>query len=73
MQARVLNLLHDLKERRGLTMVFISHDLAVVRNVCDRVAVMYPGKVVEETTVDALFCPAVPPLHVRLARGGPRT
>lgn len=54
-QAQVLNLLHDLKERRGLTMVFISHDLAVVRNVCDRVAVMYLGKVVEETTVDALF------------------
>lgn len=54
-QAQVLNLLHELKQTHHLTMVFISHDLAVVRNVCDRVVVMYLGKVCEEATVESLF------------------
>ncbi|WP_019630321.1 ABC transporter ATP-binding protein [Actinomadura atramentaria] len=54
-QAQILNLLEDLKERYGLTLVFISHDLAVVKNVCDRVAVMYLGKVVEVAPADALY------------------
>lgn len=54
-QAQVVNLLRDLQEKDGLTMVFISHDLKVVRNICDRVAVMYLGKVVEEASSDELF------------------
>ena len=46
-QAQILNLLEDMKERYGLTLLFISHDLAVVKNVSDRVAVMYLGKLCE--------------------------
>lgn len=46
-QAQILNLLEDLKERYGLALLFISHDLAVVKNVSDRVAVMYLGQVCE--------------------------
>jgi len=54
-QAQVLNLLADLKERRGLTYLFIAHDLAVVRHLADRVAVMYAGKLVEVAPADALY------------------
>ena len=46
-QAQVLNLLQELKEKLGLTLLFIAHDLSVVEHVCDRIAVMYVGKLVE--------------------------
>jgi oligopeptide/dipeptide ABC transporter ATP-binding protein len=54
-QAQVLNLLQELKERLGLTILFVAHDLAVVEHMCDRIAVMYVGKLVELATTDALM------------------
>ena len=54
-QAQILNLLDDLKARHGLTMIFIAHDLAVVKNVSDVVAVMYLGKLCEIASPDDLY------------------
>ena len=60
-QAQILNLLEDMKARYKLTLVFIAHDLAVVRNVSDRVAVMYLGKLCEVAPADDLYrAPAHP-------------
>jgi peptide/nickel transport system ATP-binding protein len=60
-QAQILNLLEDLKQRYGLTLIFITHDLAVVKNVSDRVAVMYLGKICEVAAPDQLYAnPAHP-------------
>jgi peptide/nickel transport system ATP-binding protein len=54
-QATILRLFADLRDRLGLTMIIISHNLAVVRQLSDRVAVMYLGRVVEEGAADELF------------------
>ena len=54
-QAQVLNLLHGLQQRLGLTYLFISHDLGVIRYICDRVAVIHRGEIVEEGPADEIF------------------
>jgi len=54
-QAQILNLLEDLQDRLDLTYLFITHDLSVVRYLCDRVAVMYVGKIVELVDTETLF------------------
>ncbi|MEO7555408.1 MAG: oligopeptide/dipeptide ABC transporter ATP-binding protein [Acidimicrobiales bacterium] len=54
-QAQILNLLEEMKARYGLTLVFIAHDLAVVKNVSDRVVVMYLGKLCEVASPDGLY------------------
>jgi peptide/nickel transport system ATP-binding protein len=60
-QGQIINLLEDLQERLGLTYLFIAHDLAVVRHISDRVAVMYLGRIMELTDRDELYAnPAHP-------------
>lgn len=59
-QAQVINLLNDLRDKMGLTILFVAHDLSVVKYFSDRIAVMYFGKLVELTTSDELFAH---PLH----------
>jgi oligopeptide/dipeptide ABC transporter ATP-binding protein len=59
-QAQIVNLLDELKEQLGLTVLFIAHDLAVVAHICDRIAVMYLGKLMELAPTEALFAA---PLH----------
>ena len=60
-QAQILNLLEDLKVQYGLTLLFIAHDLAVVKNISDRVGVMYLGKLCETSESDELYArPAHP-------------
>ena len=54
-QAQILDLILDLVERRNLTLLFISHDLSVIRHICDRVAVMHHGKLVEQADTEQLW------------------
>ena len=54
-QAQILNLLKDLQEQLGLTMLFISHDLPVIRQMCDRVGVMRHGELLEVADTETLF------------------
>ncbi|MDQ8732264.1 ABC transporter ATP-binding protein [Bradyrhizobium sp. LHD-71] len=70
-QAQVVNLLCDLQDRLGLTMLFISHDLRVVRQVSHRVAVMYLGQIVETGSADDLFSAPLHPYTRALVSASP--
>ena len=54
-QAQIINLLLDLKEQTGMSMIFISHDLSIVRHICDRVLVLYKGEIVEVADAETLY------------------
>jgi peptide/nickel transport system ATP-binding protein len=71
-QAQIVNLFMDLREEFGLTYLFISHDLGVVRHVSDRVIVMYLGRVVEEGPAEELFDRPNHPYTKALIEGVPR-
>ncbi len=73
-RAQILNLLVDLQRRLGMAYLFVSHDLAVVRHICDRVAVMYLGRLVEVADRDTLFATPKHPytLRANVGRAGGR-
>jgi peptide/nickel transport system ATP-binding protein len=70
-QAQIINLLEEMKQRYGLTMLFISHDLAVIKNISDRVAVMYLGKLVEIAPADELYSQPMHPYTLGLLASVP--
>ncbi|MHA7874131.1 ABC transporter ATP-binding protein [Roseivivax sp.] len=71
-QAQILNLFMDLRDEFGLTYLFISHDLAVIEHIADRVLVMYLGRVVESGPTEALFSDPAHPYTRSLIEGVPR-
>jgi peptide/nickel transport system ATP-binding protein/oligopeptide transport system ATP-binding protein len=71
-QAQILELLNDLRVRTGMSMILITHDLGVVASTCDRVAVMYAGRIVEEAPVDRLFSDPRHPYTQGLLRAVPK-
>ncbi|NVO00145.1 MAG: ABC transporter ATP-binding protein [Geobacteraceae bacterium] len=71
-QAQIINLLHDLKQLRGLSLLFISHDLAVVKNISDRVAVMYLGRLCEVAPCTGFFLAPAHPYSSALIAAVPR-
>jgi oligopeptide/dipeptide ABC transporter ATP-binding protein len=71
-QAQILELLRDIRARTGMGMILITHDLGVVAETCDRVAVMYAGRIVEEASVERLFADPRHPYTQGLLRAVPR-
>ena len=71
-QAQVLNLLKDLRDELGLTMLLVAHELGVVRHMCDRVAVLYLGRIMETGTADEIFADARHPYTRGLLAAVPR-
>ncbi|HEY1571721.1 MAG TPA: oligopeptide/dipeptide ABC transporter ATP-binding protein [Pseudonocardiaceae bacterium] len=71
-QATIINLLSDLKRTLDLSMIFVSHNMAVVRQICDRTSVMYLGRIVETGVTDAVFDSPVHPYTQLLLKSVPR-
>jgi ABC-type oligopeptide transport system ATPase subunit len=65
-KAQIINLLQDLQAEMGLSILFISHDLSVVRSLCDRVAVMWNGRIVEEAATETIFTGSLHPYTAAL-------
>ena len=70
-QAQILSLLDDLKERLGMATLLVTHDMGVVAGRTDRINVMYAGRIVETAPTDELFSAHAPPLHAGAARLDP--
>jgi len=71
-QAQILELIHELRDDLGMSVLFVTHDLGVVQDLCDRVAVMYAGQVVETTSVHDIFAEPRHPYSVALMQSRPR-
>ena len=72
-QSQILNLLSELKEKEGLTYLFISHDLSVVRYISDRIGVMYLGRLVETGSAERVFSSPLHPYTIALISAIPTT
>ncbi len=70
-QGQIINLLLELRQRMNLAILFIAHDLAIVRRLCDRVAVMYLGEIVEQGPTEAVFSSPRHPYTVALIQSIP--
>ncbi|MEF8780885.1 MAG: ABC transporter ATP-binding protein [Haloferacaceae archaeon] len=71
-QAQIVDLLHDLQDEHGMSMIFITHDLPLVGEIADRISVMYAGNVVEDCTVQELFDNPLHPYTRKLSESIPR-
>ncbi|MDR1205072.1 MAG: ABC transporter ATP-binding protein [Peptococcaceae bacterium] len=71
-QARIINMLMDLQQRLGLSYLFISHDLSVVRHISNNIAIMYLGQIVETADTDVIFANAMHPYSIALLSAIPR-
>ena len=70
-QAQIINLLKELRDKLGLTIIFISHDLSVVRYIADRIVVMYLGRIVEQAPAETLFEHPMHPYTIALLKATP--
>jgi oligopeptide/dipeptide ABC transporter ATP-binding protein len=71
-QAQILDLLRDLRREQGMSILFITHDLGVVAELCDRVIVMYAGRIVEQAPTTELLGPPLHPYTEALLKSTPR-
>ncbi len=72
-QAQILELIEDIQQKTGMGIIFITHDLGIVAEICDKVCVMYAGRIVEQGTVDDIFYRPAHPYTLGLIRSVPRT